>query len=284
MGQIVLGVSGKKQSGKGSLTNYLLRNAQELFAPDPDAIARDMMGNPFPHIDAKQYSMADPLKKVCIEMLGLSHEQCYGTNEEKNSLTQYKWENMPFYHKYLKDAEEKNHKHKADILRQLNEVNWQQKYAHLPASERLRWWDQPEVAELRRKSNETPFKAPVGYMTAREIIQTMGTEVLRQMHPDVHIQAFERIVLSEGFRVAICDDLRFPNEFHQIKAMGGIVIRLTRCVFPEDTHVSETSLDQDKFDWKLFDAVIDNKDLTVDETNVKAVEFLRNKGVLKNHG
>ena len=40
--------------------------------------------NPF----VKLYSFADLLKKgVCMDVLGLSYEQCYGTDENKNTMT-----------------------------------------------------------------------------------------------------------------------------------------------------------------------------------------------------
>jgi len=43
----------------------------------------------------KIYSFADPLKAVCHQILGLSSEQCYGSQKDKEGLTDYKWEDMP---------------------------------------------------------------------------------------------------------------------------------------------------------------------------------------------
>jgi hypothetical protein len=43
----------------------------------------------------KPYSYADELKKFCINVFGLSYAQCYGSDEDKNSLTKLKWEDMP---------------------------------------------------------------------------------------------------------------------------------------------------------------------------------------------
>lgn len=42
----------------------------------------------------KIYSFADELKSVAMKVFGLTKEQCYGTNEEKNSFTKIKWEDM----------------------------------------------------------------------------------------------------------------------------------------------------------------------------------------------
>ena len=42
----------------------------------------------------KGYNFADPLKRICMGMFGLTKEQCYGTDEEKNSLTEILWDNV----------------------------------------------------------------------------------------------------------------------------------------------------------------------------------------------
>ena len=43
----------------------------------------------------KGYNFADPLKEICINLFGLSYEQCYGQDSWKNSPTKLLWENMP---------------------------------------------------------------------------------------------------------------------------------------------------------------------------------------------
>ena len=42
----------------------------------------------------KAYNFADPLKRLCIALFGLDREQCYGTDEQKNSLTDILWDNV----------------------------------------------------------------------------------------------------------------------------------------------------------------------------------------------
>ena len=43
----------------------------------------------------KAYNFADPLKRMCMGLFGLTREQCYGADEQKNSLTEILWEDMP---------------------------------------------------------------------------------------------------------------------------------------------------------------------------------------------
>lgn len=130
MGRLLI-LSGRKQSGKSStaafLHGYILRKmglidrfhmdpkTGELLVPN-DTI--DSAGNVVPkwgvfdvfrrdeeftayaeryiwsHV--KAYSYADFLKETAIRLFGLTFEQCYGTNEQKNSLTSLKTKDILF--------------------------------------------------------------------------------------------------------------------------------------------------------------------------------------------
>jgi len=117
----VLGISGKLQSGKSACVKALIANELNeqgfkarlnekgdlLVVTDVDTMTEgildieskrpDIMGfleeTVWPYI--KNYSFADPLKDIAVKLFGLTHEQVYGTNEDKNSLTNLYWENMP---------------------------------------------------------------------------------------------------------------------------------------------------------------------------------------------
>jgi hypothetical protein len=109
-------VSGKKRSGKNTSANYIagryLLHTKQItdFVITDHGLLRYQMrinGNvdwmtieendfnsaPFKWI--KIYSFADPLKEFCMNVFGLTYEQCYGTEQQKNSYTKLKWENMP---------------------------------------------------------------------------------------------------------------------------------------------------------------------------------------------
>tara|TARA_R110002020_G_scaffold194354_10_gene395173 strand:+ start:19233 stop:20069 length:837 start_codon:yes stop_codon:yes gene_type:complete len=45
----------------------------------------------------KHYAFASTLKELAIGLFGLTKEQCYGTDAQKNTLTWMRWENMPAY-------------------------------------------------------------------------------------------------------------------------------------------------------------------------------------------
>lgn len=125
--KIVLAISGKAQSGKSSLAKYLtafvdyygIFNERKVYTEickdtkllqDEDGdnkitIFNDLMPSNIkyqPYVmshniarNCRTFSFAHYLKKFCVEVLGLTYEQCYGDDDSKNSLTKYKWEAFP---------------------------------------------------------------------------------------------------------------------------------------------------------------------------------------------
>jgi len=74
---VILAISGKKQSGK---TTFVERFRSEY--DDGGLLIKD-------------YSFADALKGFLVDAMGLLYCQVNGTDEEKNSSTEYLWETLP---------------------------------------------------------------------------------------------------------------------------------------------------------------------------------------------
>lgn len=102
-------------------------------------------------------------------------------------------------------------------------------------------------------------------MTAREVLQSFGTDIIRRMYVDAHVEATLRCIQEDHPQFAIIEDCRFSNEIDAIQRNNGVVIRLTRNPYPEDVHESEIALDPDKYDWSNFDHIIDNAHMTLYE-------------------
>jgi hypothetical protein len=199
----ILGLSGRKQSGKNSIADFLIRNASEIFKYD--------------NYEASAYAFADELKEFCIKSLGLKPELCYGTDTDKNSLTHILFENLPYVQK-------------------------------------------GNVSE---------------YMTVREVLQHVGSNIFRKLDNDIWTRACLSTIEDDEPDLAIITDVRFPNEVKAIQNVGGRVLRLIRNPFPDDSHISETALDKENFDWLGFDAILDNSQSTIMETNKEVVKLLR---------
>lgn len=217
----IVGISGRKQSGKNTAANYIAGSilkskgmVKDFIITDEGALSintTDSDGNvgwgifdltrkdeafvsyaeqeiwPF----VKIYHFADPLKSMAVELFDLTPQQVYGTDDDKNTKTPYSAND----------------------------------------------WDDN--------------------MTAREFLQYFGTEVMRDIKDSIWVDYTMKRIGLEQSSVAIIPDVRFPNEIRAIQKAGGTVIRLTRDPF-NSHHECEIALDSDMFDWDKFDDVINN--------------------------
>lgn len=189
---MIIAFAGRKQSGKSSASKFLKDEYYRIFEHDFSE-----------QYNYEYYSFADLLKKVCVDILGLTPEQCYGTDDQKNELVNCQW-------------------------------NGKQ-------------------------------------LSAREVMQTIGSEWFRTMQPNVWADATIRKIQKDKVDLAIIDDCRFPNEVEAIKRAGGVVIKLNRNLY-DSNHISEVSLEEDVYDQSNFDLVINNQDMSIEEKN----EIIRN--------
>lgn len=135
-------------------------------------------------------------------------------------------------------------------------------------------------------------------LTVRQALQEIGTKWFRSRWPETWINSWKG--RTRGYRVVLVADIRFPNEVRAVQDMGGHVIRFTRAPFAEeDQDASETALDRmqelthAKFnqltimghvdeDTTRFDALLDNRRMTIPEQNFAVWSLLEEKGWLKN--
>ena len=108
-------------------------------------------------------------------------------------------------------------------------------------------------------------------LSARQIMQTLGTEWARSLSPDiwVNIGLNKAKEVNEAGRAALITDVRFPNEVAAIRNAGGIVVWVKRdATNNNDTHSSENSLTAED-----CDIIIDNNGTLIDATT-RLAEFL----------
>ena len=147
----------------------------------------------------KGYNFADPLKRMCMGLFGLTREQCYGTDEQKNNLTEILWEDMPgvMTDRWM-----------------LNKVEG----------------DFPVLGLTYHDA---------GSMTAREFMQYFGTNICRKAKNDVWVDLCINQIKEENPNLALIGDCRFKNEIDAVQAAGGKVIYFTRNSENSDGHDSE---------------------------------------------
>jgi hypothetical protein len=247
---MIIALAGKKQSGKNTLANFLaghvlksnniidkfnINEKGELVVnctyvdDDEGKIKHDMgvldltqqtpeffdfaAGRIWPYI--KLYAFADPLKNFLFNIMGVPYASIYGTNEEKNQPTDFRWSNMPSF-----------------------------------------------------------IKGKTGRMTGRELMQYFGTEICRQMNPNVWVGAILRQIEIEQPTLAVITDCRFPNEFERVQNAGGKIVYLKRSVCT-DNHKSENALDLEAG----YDLVINNQEMTVEESCAEFLDWCVKEGV-----
>lgn len=229
MEQTLLALSGRKQSGKG--TSY---TCIRLWRPE-----------------AVEFSFAEPLKRMCVDILGLEEWQAFGTDEQKRTpVPHLLWENFP-----------------------IPAWDCPNGTVHIGCSKIIRWYE--------GEFDTDTYIPKKGVMTAREVLQYYSTEIFRKQYHNVWANACIRKIRKSGCPLAVITDCRFPNEVETIQAAGGRVIKLTRNPFPEDNHPSETALDVERYDQRRFDAILDNANMTIDEQCEALYGLLRRWGVVE---
>jgi len=134
----------------------------------------------------------------------------------------------------------------------------------------------PSDWNLNFDSDEDKSKVLPCGRTLREMLQLVGTDWFRTVYPDVWVNTLIYELQQLTTNKIIISDVRFPNELQAIQKMGGHVIRLTRNPH-NDQHESETALDlieeatinelnSDVLNG-MFDAIIDNSKMNVEEQN-----------------
>ena len=231
----ILGFAGKKQSGKNTACNYIValklaelgiskntRLTERGLIEVTDVFGETISGKEWFSFTDKNlnvdklfddslgkfvriYGLADTLKDLCINILGLEYNQAYGTDEEKNSNTGIEWGNLPHHNDKIKTTK----------------------------------------------------------MTAREVLQYVGTDIFRKLDPDVWIKSLLRKIEKDKPEVALVCDVRFKNEISCLQKRGGFILGLTRDKYREaDQHSSEKEIEEG---FSLCDSIIDNKDMDITE-------------------
>jgi hypothetical protein len=245
----ILGIAGKKGSGKDSLCNFIhavvLSNIfveenneriplvdyarinedgkivvptdneehegiLELTNHDPEFL-QWMNKNVWQHVC--RIAIADPLKEFLVNMFGLDWKILNGTDDEKNQPTNIKWSTVP--------------------------------------------------TKMPKGSTKDTL------ITHREIMQFFG-EYLRKWKSGTWESLMIDNARNSKSEVVIVPDVRHPIAVDMINAEGGKVVYLTRRP-SDDGHSSETALTAD---YPGLAAVITNQDLSLEETHKQAWNLL----------
>lgn len=94
---ILVAVSAKKHGGKSTLADMLERYASDIW-PKREPYTGKRRLTP-----VRRLPMAEALKEICVDVLGLPAELVYGTDEQKETLTDIRWGQMPHYDRLVRE-------------------------------------------------------------------------------------------------------------------------------------------------------------------------------------
>lgn len=127
------------------------------------------------------------------------------------------------------------------------------------------------------------FTTPTPTMSAREILQWVGTDVVRRHHPNYWITSMSkklRAFKDNNIPGVVIDDMRFPDEAGMVALERGYLVRLEphkswSCSKEIAEHTSETALDHfDEWNFKFAPALGNLEavaDLIVQQVEVRNV-------------
>ncbi len=130
-------ISGNKESGKTTLLKFIFaefinnkigtdrfsveKHGKDVFIVDnhnnnrvinPCSVSKELenLSNAY---SVKIYNFDDAIKEFIINIFGIDKEQCYGTNEDKNTTTHIQWEGFPkeIREKFIKKKKDGRYKH-----------------------------------------------------------------------------------------------------------------------------------------------------------------------------
>jgi hypothetical protein len=200
-------------------------------------------------VGGTQISLAAPLKEFAENVLGFDHQALWGPSELRNAVAK----NLDGP-KVLENCLY-NNPHEAE--------EWLKKIGLPNAGGDLETW----VANECDRGHPNP--RPI---TARRLLQSLGTEFGRTQNPDVWInyaikQAHAHLATPECHLVTISDG-RFRNEVLAVKKVGGMVVKIidndeVKLSGESGQHPSETELETIPH-WWFNQTVINYKHLGLD--------------------
>lgn len=229
-------------------TKALDENGEEQLTTGEIDITREDMEfadwavyNMWPFI--KNYSFAKELKEICIGLFNIPRECVYGTDEQKNTIIPHLlWENMP----------------------------------GVMSPELFESCSKNERGAGLKEFIKNCFPHESGPMTAREFMQFFGTEIMRKIYSPVWISRTIKNIKTENPQIAVVSDCRFKNEAIAMKEEKAKLIYLTRTITNADSHSSENGFE----DFNEFDAIIDNQNMTIEETQLELMKTIDSWGWL----
>lgn len=244
---MIIGLSGKKQSGKDLATSMIqFLTLEGVVDKSYRAFESDYKYGIDRPTQWKNRKFADKLKEVCALVTGIPRdyfEQQEYKNKTVSEVTGQDWSCWKVYDDISNSFTV--HMYEADALSRFHQLSGYGKMEKFD-------------------------------MTLRHLLQYTGTDCFRSLiHPNVWVLAlmadYKQPIygrVTGDYPKWIISDVRFPNEISAIKDKSGITLRIEReRLVSNDTHISETALDN----YENFNYIVSNTSMKEFYYNLKSV-------------
>lgn len=248
---ILIGISGKKQSGKDTVAKYLfsyiIQNSnqdnnnfiinnksviEQYFNEDFSKVYSNLDDNFYKtHI----YKFATPLKQIVSILLDLDPSELEKEVVKNTPICDFITYKISFPNRFKSEE----YYHDTESLNQ-----------------RLEELQSSNIFYSLKKINITP----------RELMQYLGTDVIRNIDPNIWINLLDKTLKKRsqncGLNIIAITDVRFKNEVDYIRNNNGLIIRVIDTKnHIDDLHISENELNDNQY----FDLTIYNNKENVNE-------------------
>jgi hypothetical protein len=139
----------------------------------------------------------------------------------------------------------------------------------------IKWVDMNKLLPNNKKKKNAPE-----FMTNRQFLEVLGTDICRVIYGDCHIQSAYKKLMALAPEIGIVPDCRFTNEFEFFEKLTDVEV--IKIKFARNVHASEAESENGLVgvDDSRYDLVIHNEELSVTEKNNLIINFLIEKEVL----
>jgi energy-coupling factor transporter ATP-binding protein EcfA2 len=179
--------------------------------------------------DSGIFSFATKIKRLSVDILGLSQDGVFGSESSKNNSSLYSWDKMPIWARWTNSA------HRS-VLTSSGEYEV----------------DSSEISKIKTENdlwtfccdvNGMPSRLRSGSMTNREVMQVVGTDIFRNFFDrNVWVKSTLDEILASNFGLCFIDDMRFDSEANTVLSNNGYILVLSRNLGENDAHESEKGI------------------------------------------
>ena len=143
----------------------------------------------------------------------------------------------------------------------------------------IKWRDIAKLLPPNKKKEYKEFIDGDKFMTNRQFLEVVGTDIFRVIYSNCHIQSAYKKLIELQPNIGIIPDCRFVNEFEYFENVTDhevIKIKLARNPFKStvESEVGLSSIDDSRFD------LVVPEDMSMQDKNNMVINYLISRGIL----